>query len=172
MRAFLSDRITLRVARDNSALRSAAALIGQRVEAYRNGHPGTDALRIMAVNPGSGMVASGALLHYYARRSVAYQLVNPDKVDDLHRNIDRVCEQAEQPEITMRGYVVSLEGAEGFKPRHRDVPIVVLTAADLGNVGLTTLARRQDSGSSAEPHRGRHRAAETAPAQVAPPHAA
>jgi DNA phosphorothioation-dependent restriction protein DptH len=109
------------------------------------------------------------LLHYYARRSVAYQMVNPDKVDDLHRNIDRVCEQGEQPEITMRGYVVSLEGAEGFKPRHRDVPIVVLTAADLGNVGLTTLARRLDSGSSVEPHRGRHRAAETTPAQVAPP---
>src|SRR5262249_20274759 len=55
------------------------------------------------------------------------------------------------------------------KPRHRDVPIVVLTAADLGNVGLTTLARRQDAGASTEPRRGRHRAAESTPAQVAPP---
>src|SRR5205814_3919625 len=44
------------------------------------------------------------------------------------------------PEITMRGYVVSHVGAAGFPARHRNVPIAVLTADDLGRAGFTTLS--------------------------------
>ncbi|GAA2375230.1 ATP-binding protein [Dactylosporangium salmoneum] len=129
--------------------------------------------RFFAIDPGRvdtdlQRTRLAGLLHYYARRSAAYQLVAPEKVDDLHRNIDRVCEQRERPEITMRGYVVSLEGSAGFKPRHRDVPIVVLTAADLGQVGLTSIVAHSESG-PAEKALGRHRSAEPPAAAKAPP---
>ena len=38
----------------------------------------------------------------------------------------------------MRGYVISLFGSAGFPATHRQVPITVLTATDLGNAGFST----------------------------------
>jgi DNA phosphorothioation-dependent restriction protein DptH len=79
------------------------------------------------------------LLHYYAERSARYGLIATERLAELHRNIDRIEESVEPPEITKTGYVISPEGAAGFPARHREVPIKVLTAADLGKAGFTTV---------------------------------
>lgn len=79
-----------------------------------------------------------SLLHYYADRSAAHGLIPVDKLDDIHRYIDRVEETGQNAEITMRGFVISLDGNHGMKKRYGDVPMTVLTAGDLGKLGLTT----------------------------------
>jgi DNA phosphorothioation-dependent restriction protein DptH len=81
-----------------------------------------------------------ALLHHYAERSCRYGLIGADKLDETHRNIDRLEEQTDPPEITKRGYVVSPHGSAGFPARHRGVPIAVLDADSLGKAGFTTLS--------------------------------
>jgi DNA phosphorothioation-dependent restriction protein DptH len=77
------------------------------------------------------------LLHYYADRAVTSRILDAGKVADTHRNIDRIIEGGLEPEISLRGYVISLQGSEGIPGSHRGVPISVLTAKDLGEVGLT-----------------------------------
>lgn len=79
-----------------------------------------------------------SLLHYYADRSADHGLIAADRIEDIHRHIDRVADTGERAEITMRGYVISLDGDEGFKKRYGDVSLTVLTAGDLGRVGFTT----------------------------------
>jgi hypothetical protein len=79
------------------------------------------------------------LLHYYAERSARCGFIAADRLAELHRNIDRIEESAELPEITKTGYVISPEGTAGFPAKHREVPIKVLTAADLGRAGFTTV---------------------------------
>ena len=79
------------------------------------------------------------LLHYYAERSARSGLiaVRPAaRAAPQHRQDRGV---AELPEITKAGYVISPEGAGGFPARHREVTIKVLTAADLGKAGFTTV---------------------------------
>lgn len=78
------------------------------------------------------------LLHYYAERSARSGLIAADRLPELHRNIDRIEESAESVEISKTGYVISPEGSAGFPAKHREVPIKVLTAADLGRAGFTT----------------------------------
>ncbi|MGC5032466.1 helicase HerA domain-containing protein [Micromonospora sp. DT229] len=80
------------------------------------------------------------LLHYYAERSGRYGLIAADKLDEVHRNIDRLEELADPPELTKRGYVVSLRGSAGFPAKHRGVPISVLTADNLGKAGFTAIS--------------------------------
>ncbi len=95
------------------------------------------------------------LVHYYGERSAHYGLLAADRLDEVHRHIDRLEEQTDPPEITMRGYVVSLAGAAGFPTKHRNVPIAVLTADDLGRAGFTTLSgtRTQQPPSDDDRHR-------------------
>lgn len=78
------------------------------------------------------------LLHYYADRSARGGLIDAARLPDLHRNIDRIEESGEQPEIEKTGYVISVAGSAGFRAKYRDVPIKVLTADDLGKAGFTT----------------------------------
>lgn len=91
------------------------------------------------------------LLHYYAERSAQYGLIAADKLDEVHRNIDRLEEPTDSPEITKRGYVVSLAGAAGFPTKHRGISITVLTADDLGRAGFTTIS---DTHAEEEPPQG------------------
>ena len=79
------------------------------------------------------------LLHYYADRSARSGFIPVDRLPELHRNIDRLEELAESAEITKAGYVISPEGDGGFLARYGDIPIKVLTAADLGQAGFTTV---------------------------------
>jgi DNA phosphorothioation-dependent restriction protein DptH len=79
------------------------------------------------------------LLHYYAERSARGGLIDADRLPEMHRNIDRIEESTEQPEIEKTGYVISTMGTTGFPARHRGVPIKVLTADDLGKAGFTTV---------------------------------
>lgn len=80
-----------------------------------------------------------SVLHYYADRSVRNGLIPGERAADVHRHIDRVTEGQVAPEISLRGYVISLEGAEGFKKKYGEVPFTVLTAVDLGQAGFTTV---------------------------------
>ncbi|WP_277455374.1 DUF87 domain-containing protein [Janibacter sp. DB-40] len=80
-----------------------------------------------------------SVLHYYADRSVRNGLIPEERAADVHRHIDRVTEGQVVPEMSLRGYVISLEGAEGFKKKYGEVPLTVLTAADLRQVGFTTV---------------------------------
>jgi hypothetical protein len=45
----------------------------------------------------------------------------------------------------MRGYVISLDGDEGFKRKYGEIPLTVLAADDLGQLGFTTLLRGTQS---------------------------
>jgi DNA phosphorothioation-dependent restriction protein DptH len=105
------------------------------------------------------------LLHYYADRSARGGLIDTERLADIHRNIDKVEESAEQPEIEKTGYVISTVGSGGFRARYRDIPIKVLTADDLGKAGFTTIIepietssdddrRSHDSAQSGEPSQG------------------
>ncbi|URM95132.1 TraM recognition domain-containing protein [Actinomadura madurae] len=51
----------LEIPRDNADLSVSADALGDRIRSYREAHPGTGTLRIMAVNPGSGSVLRRAL---------------------------------------------------------------------------------------------------------------
>lgn len=84
-----------------------------------------------------------SLLHYYADRSYAHALIADERLSDIHRYIDRIGQSGERAEITMKGYVVSLDGDQGFKKKYGDVPMQVLTAGDLGQIGFTTLSARE-----------------------------
>lgn len=78
------------------------------------------------------------ILHYYADRAMMSGTVDVDRIAEFHKLIDRHLETNAPVEITMHGYVISLQGAAGFPAKHRQVPITVLTAADLGHAGFTT----------------------------------
>lgn len=91
-----------------------------------------------------------SLLHYYADRSANHGLIEPERIQEVHRYIDRVGDTGEAAEITMRGYVVSLEGAQGFNKRYGEVPLTVLTAEDLGRLGFTTEAAASGRGPAEE----------------------
>ena len=87
-----------------------------------------------------------SLLHYYADRSANHGLISEERIGDVHRYIDRVGETGEAAEISMRGYVISLDGDFGFKKKYGDVPLTVLTADDLGKVGFTTRLQAKRGG--------------------------
>ncbi|WP_193661176.1 ATP-binding protein [Nocardioides kribbensis] len=78
------------------------------------------------------------MLHYYADRAVVSGTLPADKLADVHKLIDRHLEGSTPVEISMHGYVISLHGAAGIPAQHRQVPIAVLTAADLGQAGFST----------------------------------
>ena len=78
------------------------------------------------------------MLHYYADRAVTSRTLRPERLGDTHKLIDRHLESESPVDISMHGYVISLQGAAGFPARHRQVPITVLTANDLGAAGFTT----------------------------------
>jgi DNA phosphorothioation-dependent restriction protein DptH len=82
-----------------------------------------------------------SLLHYYADRSATHGLIAPSKLDEIHRYIDRVEERGDRAEISMTGWVISLDGAQGFKKSYGDIPLYVLTAHDLGQIGLSSRGR-------------------------------
>ena len=86
-----------------------------------------------------------SLLHYYAERSMQHGLITPERLPEIHRYIDRIEDSGEAAEISLAGYVISLEGAQGFAKKHAEVPITVLTATDLGRLGFTALAERGDA---------------------------
>lgn len=99
------------------------------------------------------------LLHYYADRAVTNGLIAGDKAASTHKHIDSLVEGGVDVEISMRGYVISLTGAEGIPAEHRGIPITVLTASDLGKLGLTVspsipvpdeIVRDQDHSSTGE----------------------
>jgi DNA phosphorothioation-dependent restriction protein DptH len=79
------------------------------------------------------------LLHYYADRSARGGLIDLKRLPELHHNIDRIEETAEQPEIEKTGYVISVAGDSGFRGRRGGIPIKVLTADDLGKAGFTSI---------------------------------
>ena len=98
------------------------------------------------------------MLHHYADRSVAHGIIEEGKVAEVHRHIDRVIENRIPAEISMRGYVISLDGDEGFKKKYGEVPLTVLTANDLGALGFTTATpsnRRRTDASGDEAARRR-----------------
>ncbi|MBO0898943.1 ATP-binding protein [Cellulomonas sp. zg-ZUI199] len=88
------------------------------------------------------------MLHYYADRAVVNGTLSKEKLADTHKLIDRHLEAWAPVEISMHGYVISLNGAEGVPTQHRQVPISVLTAADLGQAGFST--KVVDEGKRAE----------------------
>lgn len=85
-----------------------------------------------------------SLLHYYADRSANHGLIDAERLSDIHRFIDRIEQGRERAEITMSGYVISLNGAQGFDKKYGEVPMRVLTADDLGKIGYTTLLHRRN----------------------------
>jgi len=87
-----------------------------------------------------------SLLHYYADRSAVNGFISIEKIADIHKYIDRIEEQQEKPEASMRGFVVCVGGDIGFPKKVRDVPITVLTAAELGRIGFTTMLEVKQRG--------------------------
>lgn len=92
-----------------------------------------------------------SVLHYYADRSVVNGVIPAAKAAETHRYIDRVIENQTPAEISMRGYVISLDGDEGFKKKYGEIPLTVLTAEDLGRIGFTTALPPSGSDASATP---------------------
>ncbi|TNC16605.1 ATP-binding protein [Georgenia sp. 311] len=78
------------------------------------------------------------ILHYYADRAVGSGTMPAHKVSDVHKLIDRHLEANSPVDIKVHGYVISLHGKAGFPDEHRQVPISVLTADDLGRAGFST----------------------------------
>lgn len=86
-----------------------------------------------------------SVLHYYADRSIVHGVITDEKASEIHRYIERVIENQVPAEISMRGYVISLDGDEGFKKKYGEIPLTVLTADDLGRLGFTTVLRPTQS---------------------------
>ena len=79
------------------------------------------------------------LLHFYADRSASNGFIDQGRIEEVHRFIDRIEAQQEAASISLRGFVVSLSGNAGFPKKVRGVPITVLTNAELGKLGFTTM---------------------------------
>ncbi|MCL3862945.1 helicase HerA domain-containing protein [Actinotalea sp. K2] len=111
-----------------------------------------------------------SLLHYYADRSKAHGLIDASKLPDIHRYIDRIEESGEPAEISLRGFVISLNGNHGMKKKYGDVPMTVLTAGDLGRLGFTTRAGGPDTGHHEVPavRQGDAQLREATPEEVPP----
>jgi DNA phosphorothioation-dependent restriction protein DptH len=90
-----------------------------------------------------------SLLHFYADRAFHLGQVKFEKLAELHKLIDRLEESRQAPEITKRGYVISLMGKQGFPEFSGDIPIAVLTQQELGQIGMTTLLEARDHERSA-----------------------
>lgn len=80
-----------------------------------------------------------SMLHFYADRAHSLGQINIEKLTDLHKLIDRLEETRQSPEVSKRGYVISLMGEQGFPEFSGDVSIAVLTQRELGQIGMTTL---------------------------------
>ena len=107
----------------------------------------------------------GGMLRHHADRALATGLLDVVKRAEFERLVERVEDGVLVPEISRRGYVVSLAGSAGLPAEHRGVRIEVLTAADLEEVGLPTSVRetgRDLPGSAGQ-------AATTAPARSTAP---
>ena len=109
-----------------------------------------------------------SLLHYYADRAATHGLISLEKLEEIHRYIDRVEEKGERAEISMTGWVISLDGAQGFKKQYGDIPLRVLTAHDLGQIGLSTRARLEPSQGPETPPLPSPVARESEPLPLAP----
>jgi len=79
-----------------------------------------------------------SLLHFYADRAHVARLITRERLDEVHRFIDRIGDTGEFAEISMTGYVISLDGQGAFKKKQGDVSIRVITADELGEAGFTT----------------------------------
>jgi DNA phosphorothioation-dependent restriction protein DptH len=79
-----------------------------------------------------------SLLHYYADRSSQNGMIDPEDLPQLHKNIERLEETGNSPEIVLSGYVIAIQDEGGFPEKHKGVPIQVLTAVDIGAAGFTT----------------------------------
>ena len=89
----------------------------------------------------------GGMLRHHADRALATGLLDVAKRAEFERLVERLEDGALVPEISRRGYVVSLTGSAGLPAEHRGVRIEVLTAADLEEVGLPTSVRENESSS-------------------------
>ncbi len=87
----------------------------------------------------------GGILRHHADRALAMDLLDDRRRAEVERMIEKVEDGALVPEIGRRGYVVSLGGSAGFPAEHRGVRIDVLTADDLGRVGLSRREGREQS---------------------------
>lgn len=99
------------------------------------------------------------ILRHHANRAQAMGLFNAARRTDAERLFERVEEGLLVPEITAKGYVVSLGGEAGIAGEHRGVSIDVLTAAHLGAAGLASVGSPADDGDGGhddgdEPGRG------------------
>ena len=108
------------------------------------------------------------MLHYYADRAVVSGTLSGDKLVDVHKLIDRHLEGSSPVEISMHGYVISLHGAAGIPTKHREVPIAVLTAADLGQAGFSTKFDADREAPQEYVHETAEGDADRAPAKEAP----
>ena len=79
-----------------------------------------------------------SLLHYYADRSSLNGLITPSDLNQMHKNIERLEEIGNPPEIILSGYVLAIQDEGGFPEKHQGVSIQILTAADIGAAGFTT----------------------------------
>ena len=84
-----------------------------------------------------------SMLHFYADRAHSLGQMNIEKLADTHKLIDRLEETHQSPEVSKRGYVISLMGEQGFPEFSGDVSIAVLTQRELGQIGMTTLIDAQ-----------------------------
>lgn len=84
-----------------------------------------------------------SMLHFYADRAHSLGQIGIEKLADQHKLIDRLEESHQSPEVTKRGYVISLMGEQGFPEFSGDVSIAVLTQRELGQIGMTTLIDAQ-----------------------------
>lgn len=89
----------------------------------------------------------GGMLRHHADRALVTGLLDVAKRAEFERLVERVEDGVLVPEISRRGYVVSLAGSAGLPAEHRGVRIEVLAAADLEEVGLPTSVRESESSS-------------------------
>ena len=84
-----------------------------------------------------------SLLHYYADRGLSNGIIRADEIESLHKSIEKVEDIDFFPEIILSGYVIALQDTGHFKERYRNVPITVLTAAELEAAGFTTMVEAE-----------------------------
>lgn len=80
-----------------------------------------------------------SLLHFYADRSIRNNHFSESSASQIHHLINKLEENPQKPEISMAGYVVSMDEGDAPKPIERDnVRIKYLRAADVKQLGKTT----------------------------------
>ena len=121
---------------DSNLFKAMAFQVEQTHNLIRSRLFGTDAPRVDADLQWSRWTS---LLHFYADRASLHGYMDASKLMDVHAFIDRIELNKESPEVSMTGYIVSVQGKPAEVPESfESLKLHLLNVSQFEEMGFTT----------------------------------